>query len=240
MKVKMIYCKALFLVMLFQSCSSEKKEIIIDHKTYTIESIAYKQPFTDHTLEEDWIFEIVEDSLSQLTTNNNKVFINVSKGATLWLNKKLSGNILIEYERKVIVENGKNDRLSDLNQFWMAHDPNNPNLFTRNGTFEAYDDLKMYYAGIGGNYNTTTRFREYLGNSQKPLITDHSASKYMLEPNKVYLIQTLIYNGLTQVIVNGEKYFTYDDPTPLTSGYFGFRTTLSHHEISNFKIVQLQ
>jgi len=239
MRRNLIYATVLFFVTLFPSCSSEKEEIIIDHNTYTIANTAYEKPFTDKTLENDWVFETVEDS-EPLSTRNNRVFIDVRKGATLWLNKKLSGNMLIQYNRKVIIEKGKNDRLSDLNQFWMATDPNNPNLFTRNGTFEAYDDLSMYYAGIGGNYNTTTRFREYLGHSEKPLITDHSAIEYMLEPNKEYLVQTLIYNGVTKLIVNGKTYFTYEDTTPLTTGYFGFRTTFSHHEISNFKIVYLK
>lgn|SRR5690606_533236 len=240
MRSTLRYCHVLFLGMLFHSCTLEKETITIDHTTYTKVGTVYQKPFTDQSLEKDWIFENTQDSGSGLTTKNNKVYINVPNGATLWLHKKLSGNMLIEYQRKVIVEEGKNDRLSDLNQFWMATDPNNPNLFTRDGTFEAYDDLRMYYAGIGGNYNTTTRFREYLGNSQKPLIVDRKDHQYMLEPNKVYLVQTLIYNGVTKVIVNGKKYFTYKDPTPLKTGYFGFRTTLSHHEISNFKIIKIK
>lgn len=65
---------------------------------------------------------------------------------------------------------GKNDRISDLNQFWMANDPNNYNLFTRNGVFEAYDSLQLYYVGMGGNSNTTTQLRKYRGNGQRVLL----------------------------------------------------------------------
>ena len=33
----------------------------------------------------------------------------------------------------------------------------------RSGTFAEYNDLLTYYVGLGGNRNTTTRFRRYIG-----------------------------------------------------------------------------
>jgi rhamnogalacturonan endolyase len=159
---------------------------------------------------------------------------------TTWLNKLLQGNILIEYKRTVLVDGGVNDRLSDLNQFWMSADPRNNNLFTRKGIFEAYDSLRLYYVGMGGNTNTTTRFRKYHGDGQKPLLQEYLDKAHLLQPNKTYHIQTIVYNGATQFIVDGIPYFTYKDASPLTSGYFGFRSTQSRQAIDEVRVYALE
>lgn len=171
---------------------------------------------------------------------DKKLIIDVDCGATIWLNKKLSGNLLIEYKRRVVMEDGVNDRLSDLNQFWMANDPKNSNLFTRNGTFAQYHALKLYYFGIGGNTNTTTRFRKYLGDGERYLIKDLREKQYLLKPNKTYAIKTIIYNGITKVFVDNKEYFSFLDKEPLKMGYFGFRTTESRQEIDDLKIYRLK
>ena len=44
------------------------------------------------------------------------------KGLTLWRKEKMSGKVTIEYDACVVVE-AEGDRLSDLNCFWMASDP---------------------------------------------------------------------------------------------------------------------
>ncbi len=83
------------------------------------------------------------------------------------------------------MENGPNDRLSDMNFFWMASDPNNPNLFTRTGLFKEYDVLQLYYAGIGGNFNTTSRFRKYEGTEGKDVVKEYTDKEHLLQPNKM-------------------------------------------------------
>tara|TARA_R110002050_G_scaffold261556_1_gene401680 strand:+ start:197425 stop:198129 length:705 start_codon:yes stop_codon:yes gene_type:complete len=171
---------------------------------------------------------------------DGKLIVDVDCGATIWLNKKLSGNILIEYKRRVVMKGGKNDRLSDLNQFWMANDPENSTLFTRNGTFSQYDNLELYYFGIGGNRNTTSRFRKYLGNGERNLFEDLRENEFLLKPNKTYYIQTVVYNGIIKVFVDNKEYFSFLDENPLKNGYFGFRTTESRHEIDNLKIYSLK
>jgi len=205
---------------------------------YIKEQLLYKDNFIQGI--ENWIVETPESVNSKVETKNGKLIINVDHGATVWFNKKLSGNILIEYNRKVIMNNGYNDRLSDLNQFWMATDPHRENLFTRSGTFSEYDSLRLYYAGIGGNSNTTTRFRKYLGNGERKLFTDLQDEHHLLQPNKTYLIQLVVYNGTTKVFVDGEQYFSFTDDEPLTEGYFGFRTVQSHQEIDDFKVYRLK
>ncbi len=186
-----------------------------------------------------WVSEFVAAPGSRIRIDNKKLLMDVAGGATVWLKQPLSGNYQISYTRKVIMKNGKNDRLSDLNQFWMASDPHSNNLFSRTGVFEEYDGLRLYYAGIGGNTNTTSRFRKYLGTGERVLITDLQDSAHMLKANHNYRIDISVYNGCTQLQVDGQVYFAYQDPKPLTEGYFGFRTTQSRQEIDNLTIKRL-
>ena len=188
----------------------------------------------------NWVVETADSPNSKVGIEDGKLIIDVDHGATIWLNKELSGNILIEYHRKVIMNGGHNDRLSDLNQFWMASDPVQENLFTRSGTFSEYDSLQLYYAGIGGNNNTTTRFRKYEGNGERTLLFDLKDKQHLLQPNKNYLIQIVVYDGMTKVYVDGEQYFSYTDDEPLSEGYFGFRTVESHQEVDDFKVYKLK
>ncbi|MDH7604984.1 MAG: DUF6250 domain-containing protein [Melioribacter sp.] len=188
----------------------------------------------------NWVVETKSSPYTKVEVKDGKLIIDVEHGATVWFNKKLSGNILIEYNRKVIVNNGYNDRLSDLNQFWMATDPRRENLFTRDGTLADYDSLRLYYAGIGGNYNTTTRFRKYEGNGERTLIFDFQDQDHLLKPNKNYLIQIVVYNGTTKLYVDGEEYFSFTDKEPIKEGYFGFRTVKSHQEVDDFKVYRLK
>ncbi|MBC3846546.1 methyltransferase [Winogradskyella echinorum] len=238
-----ISIQLLFVIILGSIIVACKSSVKVEAKNtiegYTIDELLYEDNFDKVDLSQ-WIIETDTLRNTAVKVDNKKLIIDVDCGATVWLKDKLSGNVLIEYDRMVVVENGSNDRLSDLNQFWMANDPNNLNLFTRNGTFSQYHDLELYYFGIGGRSNTTTRFRKYLGTGERYLVTDHTDPQYFLKPNKTYHIKTVIYNGTTKVFIDGEEYFSYTDSAPLTSGYFGFRTTKSRHLINNFKVYRLK
>ena len=189
---------------------------------------------------QNWVVETADSPNSKVGIENRKLVIDVDGGATVWFKEKLSGNILIEYRRTVVMNDGPNDRLSDLNQFWMATDPRQESVFTRSGTFAEYDSLRMYYAGIGGNTNSTTRFRKYQGTGERTLLFDLQDEQHLLEPNKTYLIQIAVYNGTTRVYVDGEPYFSYTDDAPLTEGYFGFRTVKSRQEVTGFGVYELK
>jgi hypothetical protein len=169
---------------------------------------------------------------------DGRMVMDVDGGATVWLDRPLSGNVLISFTRRVVVDGGKNDRLSDLNVFWMARDPKRANLFTRSGKFEDYDDLAMYYAGIGGNRNTTTRLRRY-GNGVRELVSDYTDNAHLLEADRDYRIEIAVYEGCTRVRVDGNTWFTYRDPHPLTSGWFGLRTTWSRQTVDDLHIQRL-
>lgn len=225
------------LSMLFFSCRTAK---MLELGTLKIEKkeLLYQDDFKDNLSK--WVIEKESIGNSKVFTENDQLVIDVAGGATIWFKKKIKrNNILIQYNRTVILQNGENDRLSDLNQFWMAEDPQNSNLFTRSGSFQEYDSVRMYYAGIGGNRNTTTRFRKYHGNGERELIFDLKAEEYLLQPNKTYFIQIVVLDEVSKVFVDGKEFFSYTDNNPLMEGNFGFRTVQSHQEIDNFKIFAL-
>lgn len=210
------------------------KQLASAHKKIRKGKIIDKDDFerSDRT---HWIIEMAPQPNSSVSVKNGKLVLDTKGGVTVWRNLSFTGNIIIEYDRRVVMEGGINDRLSDLNQFWMASDPMNKNLFTRNGILENYDSLLLYYVGMGGNTNKTTRFRKY-ENGKRELLQEFSDSLHLLQANTVYHITTIIKDGVTSFWVNDQCYFIYRDPHPLTSGYFGFRSTKSRQEIDNFKV----
>jgi len=230
-----------FMIVLLFALSIEQMKVSGQNNSpdqYQKGNLIFKDDF-DTDLK-NWIAEFVPSPTSTVEIKNGKLVIDILGGATVWLNKKLLGNLLIEYKRKVILDNGPNDRLSDLNQFWMATDPKNKNLFTRTGVFAQYDSLLLYYVGFGGNTNSTTRFRKYNGKGDRVLLTDLTDKPHLLEPNKEYSIKITVYNGLMKFYVDDVEYFSFQDNEPLREGYFGFRTTKSRQEINGFRVYALK
>jgi hypothetical protein len=168
--------------------------------------------------------------------------IDVPGGCSVWLERPLAGPVVIEYEATMISAGGANDRVSDLNCFWMARDARSPDDFfatTRSGNFADYDQLMCYYAGIGGNGNTTTRFRRYVGEpSNRPLLPEHDLRerRYLLEANRTYHIRLEAIGGSIALFRDGERIFHLDDARPYESGHFGFRTVASHLQVRNFRV----
>lgn len=198
-----------------------------------------------------WLVESEAKDYSVLFKKDTVEMI-APKGITLWWKQKMNGNVCIEYDACVIDRGQKGDRLSDLNCFWMASDPLHPNnLFKRakwrNGIFDRCYSLQTYYLGYGGNYNKTTRFRRYNGNyenfitsgSKPALLQEYTDEKHLLEANKWYHIRITNNGNRISYEINGDLIVDYCDPHPLTSGWFGFRSTLSHTMITYFKITKL-
>jgi len=202
--------------------------------------LLYAENFEKPLNPEIWMAEIAPLPNSTVSVKNEKLVLDTEGGVTVWFNKELTGNIEIEYDWTVVVDGGKNDRLSDLNQFWMARDLRNDNLFTRTGKLEDYDSLALYYVGMGGNTNTTTRFRKYPGNGARVLIQEHLDKEHLLKANHTYKITILVQDGVSEFRVDGRKFFSYKDQYPLYKGYFGFRSTKSRHFIDNFKVFRVQ
>jgi Domain of unknown function (DUF6250) len=168
--------------------------------------------------------------------------IDAPAGVTVWLQHELAGPVRIDFDAVAVSAGGANDQVSDLNVFWMAHeagDPVPPFARRRSGRFAEYDDLLTYYVGLGGNRNTTTRFRRYVGEpGNRPLLPQHDRADAaaLLVPNRWQRI-TLIANGRhIEYRRDGQPLFVYDDATPYTRGWFALRTTYSHLRVRNVRI----
>jgi rhamnogalacturonan endolyase len=228
----------IFFCHVIMAVAGQSHPVTLKNKKST--TLIYKADFTKALDPKEWVTEIEPQGHSTIYATNGQLVVDSRGGVTVWLNRKLEGSILIEYERTVLVEGKENDRLSDMNQFWMALDPRNPDLFTRNGSFEAYDSLRLYYVGMGGNTNSTTRFRKYDGAGNKRLLGEFTDADHLLRPNKKYRICIVLEDNVTSYWVDDERYFTYRDPDPLRAGYVGFRSVYSRQIIENFTIYLLR
>lgn len=180
-----------------------------------------------------------------VAADGGKMVLSVPRGATVWFRAELSGPVLIEYEAIAIRQGGPNDRVSDLNCFWMAQDPAHPDRLLdapRSGKFSDYDALTTYYVGLGGNGNTTTRFRRYIGKTgDRPLRPqdDLRDPASLLQPNVTQTIRLVVFGGLVQYYRNDQRLFELMDDAPYTHGWFGLRTTASHLEVRHFRVYRL-
>ncbi len=171
--------------------------------------------------------------------------VDVPAGCSVWLAQPLEGPLLITYEATAVSAGGPNDRVSDLNCFWMANDARSPgDLFAtaRTGVFGDYDQLRCYYVGYGGNANTTSRFRRYIGErGNRPLLPEHDLTgpENLLVPNEPQRIQLVAAGSTIGFYHNGRRLFAYDDPAPYTRGGFAFRTVKSHLRIRDFRVHRL-
>jgi hypothetical protein len=172
--------------------------------------------------------------------------IDVPAGVTLWFKPRLEGPVIIEFEATAVANGGPNDHVSDLNVFWMANnaDSSAP-VFARprNGEFAQYNDLLTYYVGLGGNRNTTTRFRRYVGDPvMRPLLPEHDlrAPAALLVPNHQQRITLVADGSHIEYRRDGATLFRLDDPAPYVAGWFALRTTASHLRVSHLRIYRLR
>ncbi|MCZ6872139.1 MAG: DUF6250 domain-containing protein [bacterium] len=205
---------------------------------WQIDSLLFEENFDSGDLG-NWVLELENPATSTVEIKNGVMDIDVDGGATIWFKPLLEGNVMIEYEITVVDSGGSNDRISDLNQFWMASDPGNPDLFTRSGRFPTYHGLLLYYVGMGGNNNSTTRFRKYPGDGSRDLLYEHTDKAHLLTANTPYKIQIVTFDTVTQFIVNDEIYFHHHDADLIPAGHFGIRTVRNHETIDNFKVYRL-
>jgi len=183
----------------------------------------------------DWVVE-AESPDARVSTQCGVVDIDTPKGLTLWSRRPIAGPVVIRFEAMAVAAGGANDRVSDLNAFWMATDADGGSVLDRrrSGAFVAYDDLKTYYVGIGGNRNSTTRLRRYVGQpGNRPLLPEHDRADApaLLRPNVWTRIRLIADGGTIAVDRDGVRLFTLHDDEPYTRGHWGLRTTWSHLRI---------
>lgn len=198
---------------------------------------------------QEWRIE-TESPETTVTWKNGTCDIFAPKGLTLWFSHRMEGNTVIEYEAMIVADkrlravipsstNPKpQPRISDLNCFWMAD-----KCGGCGGRFLDNYALSLYYMGYGGNYNTTTRFRRYNGDARgvtdaeyRPrILKEYTDEAHLLKANHWYKIRLEQIDGRVRYYSDGELLVDYVDPQPLTSGYFGFRTTFAHARLRNFR-----
>jgi hypothetical protein len=187
-------------------------------------------------------WHIEAEKPGRITADDGVLDIDVPAGATLWFRPRLESPVIIEFEATAVQQGGPNDQVSDLNVFWMAHNADGKQpVFAqvRSGAFAEYNDLLTYYVGLGGNRNTTSRFRRYVGDPAiRPLLPEHDlrAATALLAPNREQTI-TLIADGHTiEFRRDGVRLFSLDDPAPYSTGWFALRTTYSHLRVGKLRV----
>lgn len=202
--------------------------------------------FDKETFHKDWSIESESPGYSCFF-HKDTLEVKSPKGLTLWYKHKLEGDVIITYDACIRREHD-GDRLSDLNCFWMATDPDYDDIWHRaewrSGIFNRYYSLTCYYVGYGGNNNTTTRFRKYNGDytsflcdKKRPeVIVEYKDAPRLLRANHWYHIRIESEGKNVTFMIDNEKIVKYKDEQPLKSGWFGFRTTESRAAITNFNI----
>ncbi len=188
---------------------------------------------------ENWVLEAEQPA--QVVARDGVLDIDTPAGLTLWFKHPLSGPVEIEFEATAVAAGGPNDAVSDLNVFWMASNSDGSAPFPsfRAGRFAAYNDLKTYYVGLGGNRNTTTRFRRYIGDPEtRPLLPEHDLTSpdVLLVPNKKQKITLISDRSTIEYRRDGTRLFRLEDEAPYTRGWFALRTTRSHLRIERLRI----
>jgi len=199
-------------------------------------------PLLAFAQEEEWTIE-AEDGVGSAIWKKNTCDIDAPKGFTLWNKNLMEGNIYIEYEARIVADKKYKDkegkvRISDLNCFVLAD-----KCGGFGGKFVNNYALSMYYVGYGGNWNSTTRFRRYDGDSRgidsaqyRPIILkEYTDAEHLLKGNHWYKIRIEVKDGRFRYYIDNELLVDYVDPKPIAKGYFGFRTTLSHAQLRDFK-----
>ena len=234
-----------FTILLCIKVSAQESKAFIINDTLTVNAtLLYSDDFSGDL--SNWIPQLEMDD-SFVSIKNGKLDVDTKRGCTVWFDKQLTGPLVIEYDAVVIDKGGVHDRVSDLNCFWMASDPKNPNDFhanidKQNGGLGDYNHLSLYYVGFGGRNNSTTRLRRYPGDGTRPMLPEHDLrdSKYLLTGgNLVNHIKIISYGGIIQFYRNNQLIFDFYDHDPLLSGYYGLRTTMNHVSLDHFKVYSI-
>ena len=107
------------------------------------------------------------------------------------------------------------------------------------------DGQRSVYVPIfkqGGNSNTTTRFRRYIGQrDNRPLLPENDlrTPDVLLQPNVPLHIRLVADGPDIAYFCNNRRLFFLHDPAPYTHGHFGFRTTWAHLQIQDLRITAL-
>ncbi|WP_083435211.1 right-handed parallel beta-helix repeat-containing protein [Rhodopirellula islandica] len=175
---------------------------------------------------DDWVVQIEDrEGFPEASVRANDETLDClvpGRGCTVWYKHKLSTRIAITYDVVCPTHEpaipGVEPR--DLNQFWMATDPDDPDqgLFDParySGKFTDYDKMHGYYASSGGRKNTTTRMRRYPRTRNGDAVShvalndqDHHPG-YLIQPNRKMTVQLVAYDDVVQYILDGKLVYQF-------------------------------
>lgn len=197
-----------------------------------------------------WVIESDHPD-TQVVETETGLELAAAGGLTAWYKEPIKGNYRITYTATQPMAGNPCDRLSDLNCFWAAQDPQHADDFFfrsewREGKFAHYNTLNLFYVGFGGNDNGTTRFRRYFGDKYgqdasivKPLIKEYSDPQHLLVAGHEYKIEIVCKDNLTTYSMDGEEMFRHELTPGMGDGWFGVRLWKNYTIIKDFKIEQL-
>lgn len=172
------------------------------------------------------------DAATAVTARDGSLLLAARKGLTVWLTQPLDGHYEIAFTRTVLDEADPLDRVSDLNVFWQAQVKS-----PVSGRFADYDRVPMFYAGIGGNGNTTTRFRRYDTTGARPLLQEYTDKPWLLRANTPYRVRIVVDAAGTRLYVDNVQFFASTER--IGPGLFALRTTESRQRVSDFVVYRL-
>ncbi|WP_292048648.1 MULTISPECIES: DUF6250 domain-containing protein [unclassified Brevundimonas] len=189
---------------------------------------------------DQWLIEL-EQGRGTVSAADGVMTFDVPLGASAWFRRELTSPVEIRFTAMAVSAGGAHDRVSDLNCFWMADDPRSPGDLLarpRSGAFADYDVMRTYYVGLGGNSNTSSRFRRYVGNGERPLLPQHdlSAPDDLIVANRPYRIRLIADGGRIEYWRDDRRLFALDDPAPYRRGWFALRTTWNHMTVRDFSV----
>ncbi len=213
------------------------------------ESLLYSENFdsyTKKTLPKDWWYEgskavRIENGHLRMDANldNNGEDFGVS---TIWLNKKISGNLVIEVDTHILKSKGNKN---NINLFFLFSDTSGKPLiktryFRLDGTYSKYHSSTLngyiFTFLANGNPNKARfRFRNCPGFN---LVQENNA--YENKIGKTYHIKIIKQDNNIQFFVDGKIYLNVKDNNGKhKEGLFGLRTWSTDLWWDNIKIIQL-
>jgi hypothetical protein len=212
-----------------------------------------------------WRLE-AQDPRAVVTAEGGLLDLHTPAGLSLWWRSELQGDVELRFTATALpapaTAGALAGRISDLNLFWHATEPDGREPAPRSGAFAGYDGLRLYYAGIGANGNTTTRLRHYDGRGARTLLdgwadgaeaTPQDRRGPMTPATRLVAGQAQLLQLLARaptpsdpvhgrLVKDGQTLFTLSagpaGPPPLQRGWFALRTTASRLQVRGFEVWQ--
>jgi hypothetical protein len=196
---------------------------------FTVGPVLFEDMLNDRQqFSRDWVVQMAQTDphLERYArVEDGRLHVHDPRGSTIWFRHKLQSPVMITYRVTCpsAFNSGNDIAPRDINQFWMANDPevSDPNapggLFDAAkymGIFGSYDELHGYYASTGGGnaaeYNRTVRFRRY-PRKEEGRETAHVAlndkddqREYLIVPDREHYVQLVAAGDIVQFILDGK------------------------------------